>query len=636
VQLFRASNQTPVQLGRELGRGGEGAVYPVNGSPNLVAKIYLKPPTPAKVEKLQTMARVAHPTLLRVAAWPIDVLVDEHQAVRGFLMPKVSAREDVHELYSPKSRKQAFPDADFRFVVRVATNVARAFAQVHAQGHVIGDVNHGNALVGRDGTVVLIDCDSFQIVDKVRIFSCDVGVPLFTPPELQGKSFRGLRRSAQHDAFGLGVLLFHMLFLGRHPFAGRFNAGDMPIERAIAESRFVYGANSAALGMAAPPGTLPLTEFGPKLAELFERTFAAPGTGDRPSATQWVGALKQLEDELARCPVSRVHYHHKTSACCWCSIEQRTGVRLFGGKAFDADPLGVGNIDELWGAISAVPAPEAVPEYQPTLATTTAMAKPVSATGGSFPRVVLSWVVVGLGATLLLIAPGKHPFLAFMCFAAAAVMRAPWKLGAGGNGELAEHLQRAERRWHSLVERWNAECTALGFEDLRAQLAEARTQLQNIPRLRQARLRELESRVESTQRDLFLDRFPLAKKQFASVRSEEIAMLASYGIETAADVIADARDLESMVTRGAANELLAWARALSDSFTFDPNQPVDPREVARLDEILGNERAVLLAKLRAGPDLLARKHEEIAAARAELKGHVDEAWRELTRARESQ
>jgi len=44
--------------------------------------------------------------------------------------------------------------------------------------------------------------------------------------------FRGLERSAGHDAFGLAVLLFHLLFMGRHPFAGRSLAGEMTIQYA--------------------------------------------------------------------------------------------------------------------------------------------------------------------------------------------------------------------------------------------------------------------------------------------------------------------------------------------------------------------------------------------------------------------
>ncbi len=294
LALRRASNRAAVSLGEMLGQGGEGAVYPLTDTPDLVAKIYHEPPHPSKVEKLAAMTRTAVPAVLRVAAWPVDLLIDEADTVRGFLMPKVDAREDAHELYSPKSRRESFPRADFRFVVRAGANLARAVATMHLQGHVIGDINHGNALIGRDCTVVLIDCDSFQIRGEGQSFTCDVGVPLFTPPELHGMTFRGLQRSTHHDGFGLAVLLFHLLFAGRHPLAGRYAGGEMTIERAIAESRFAYGARAASLGMSRPPATLSLNAFGPQIAELFERAFAkpAPDAPERPAATEWVAALR--------------------------------------------------------------------------------------------------------------------------------------------------------------------------------------------------------------------------------------------------------------------------------------------------------------------------------------------------------
>jgi DNA-binding helix-hairpin-helix protein with protein kinase domain len=67
-------------------------------------------------------------------------------------------------------------------------------------------------------TAALIDCDSFQITDGAHVFRCPVEVPEFTPPELQGSAFDSQTRTAQHDAFGLAVLIFYLLFLGRHPF----------------------------------------------------------------------------------------------------------------------------------------------------------------------------------------------------------------------------------------------------------------------------------------------------------------------------------------------------------------------------------------------------------------------------------
>src|SRR4030081_1216621 len=144
------------------------------------------------------MTGAASPELLGSAAWPSDLLVNRAGKVLGFRMPRVSDKQDIHELYSPKSRSEAFPDADFRFVVGVAANVARAFGTLHRAGHVVGDVNHGNILVGVDGTVTLIDCDSFQVRDGAEVFSCDVGVPLFTAPELQGDGFRGPLRTRHH------------------------------------------------------------------------------------------------------------------------------------------------------------------------------------------------------------------------------------------------------------------------------------------------------------------------------------------------------------------------------------------------------------------------------------------------------
>lgn len=38
-----------------------------------------------------------------------------------------------------------------------------------------------------------------------RTFTCDVGVALFTPPALQGRPFRNLIRTPDHDRFGLAV-----------------------------------------------------------------------------------------------------------------------------------------------------------------------------------------------------------------------------------------------------------------------------------------------------------------------------------------------------------------------------------------------------------------------------------------------
>ena len=151
-------------------------------------------------------------------------------------MPLIKDRKELHFLYGPKSRKTEFPNIGFRFLVRVATNVARAMAIAHAEGVVVGDVNERSVFVGRDGLVKLIDCDSFQVKAFARLFPCEVGVPSITPPELQPQNLRSVLRTTQHDAFSLAVLIFLLIFMGRHPFAGRYARGSIELEDAIKES----------------------------------------------------------------------------------------------------------------------------------------------------------------------------------------------------------------------------------------------------------------------------------------------------------------------------------------------------------------------------------------------------------------
>ncbi len=100
-------------------------------------------------------------------------------------MRLVEKHKEIHELQTPSSRQKHFPKADYAFIVRVALNIARVFTQVHATGCVVGDINQRGILVSPTATVALIDADSFQMNDGAQRYLCVVGVPEYTPPELQ-------------------------------------------------------------------------------------------------------------------------------------------------------------------------------------------------------------------------------------------------------------------------------------------------------------------------------------------------------------------------------------------------------------------------------------------------------------------
>ena len=208
-----------VGLDKKLGSGGEGAVYDVAGRPNVVVKIYHEVPERGKQAKLIAMTESASENLRKFCAWPLETLHRvPNGSVVGFTMPKVAGHHPAHHLYSPAQRKHLFPKADWAFLIQVARNAVAAVEAVHAHGHVVGDINENVVMVSPRALAVLIDCDSFQVSHAGEDFLCEVGVPHYTPPELQGKSFRGIKRTPNHDGFGLAVLIFQLLLMGRHPF----------------------------------------------------------------------------------------------------------------------------------------------------------------------------------------------------------------------------------------------------------------------------------------------------------------------------------------------------------------------------------------------------------------------------------
>ena len=289
-------------------------------------------------------------------------------------MPLIKDRKELHFLYGPKSRKTEFPNIGFRFLVRVATNVARAMAIAHAEGVVVGDVNERSVFVGRDGLVKLIDCDSFQVKAFARLFPCEVGVPSFTPPELQRQNLRSVLRTTQHDAFSLAVLIFLLIFMGRHPFAGRYARGSIELEDAIKESRYAYSSDQARTGMSPPPNTLAIESgAGREIAGMFERSFSPSALSgqSRPSAVEWVEALEQLEKTLIPCNWNKAHvYARGQTSCPWCDLENRTGVDLFTFMPTDqaqATTVDVETIFQALGAlrVPAVPKPKHAPSVNP-------------------------------------------------------------------------------------------------------------------------------------------------------------------------------------------------------------------------------------------------------------------------------
>lgn len=629
AMLGRTRNR--IHLGQVLGRGGEGIVYEIVEQPNHVAKIYSSPPDQAKIRKLELMAQAASQPLLRIAAWPVDLVKDDRGLVLGFVMQRAIARRDIHELYSPKSRADAFPEADFQFLCCVAANVARAFATVHEHRIVVGDVNHGNLLVGLDGTVVFIDCDSFQIKMGSTVATCDVGVPLFTPPELQGLRLRGLVRTVDHDRFGLAVLLFHILFQGRHPFAGRYRGpDDMSIERAIAEYRFAYGPDSATHWMERPPGAIPLETMGEAIAASFVQAFVRRGKEEgRPSARSWILAVENLRNRLWVCSTADWHHYPKElKSCPWCALESQAAVRLFGHRVRVDGSIGIVDISALWQALISVPGPGA----DPVLPSERPWSPPP---GTELPSITLRFlrklISVALVCTALVactsLTTGSERALSFLAFGLAYAV---WPRIPREKRLAAERAySTANGTWREVSERWQREAACAVFWEKRASLKRAHFEHAGLQNERVRRLKQLYEQRKSDQLQRYLLRYRIERSSIQGIGPGRASMLASYGIETAADV--GYREVVGVPGFGEvlADRLVSWRRDLERNFQFNADEPVDPSQIAALDRELAARRQALVEILRQGPDSLQQLSREIMAARLRLMPLAEKAWDDL-------
>lgn len=317
-------------ISQELGKGGEGQVFDLSGNSQLVLKIYNEPVRQEKIRKLRLMASLDNAKIEQYAAWPTDVVTDSSGMVAGFTMRKLSNYVPLHMLFSPMDRKRIFPEKGYDFLVHVARNLCAAFYTLHSLDLVIGDINEGNILVDQRGLIAFIDCDSFQVSDGNSYYFCEVGVPRYTPPELLSRqSFANVIRTTNTDAFSMAILIFQLLFLGRHPFAGRnLTTEEIDEEAAIKQHLFAYSQNGAKHKLSPPADSLPISNLSVGLISLFHRAFEQER--DRPALAEWIKELDLFSKTMTQCGKNKVHkYPGHLQQCPWCQIREQRNIVYF-------------------------------------------------------------------------------------------------------------------------------------------------------------------------------------------------------------------------------------------------------------------------------------------------------------------
>ena len=612
-QLFAGGK--PIRLDKRIGKGGEGEVYTLADHSGFAVKYYTLKDLASREAKILAMVRAKLAEQFKLVAFPTATVADQNKRFAGFIMRLVSNCKPLHELYAPASRKHHFPAADYRFITRSALNITRAIAQVHDSGCVVGDINHSGVLVSQQAMAALIDADSFQITEGDIRHLCKVGVPEYTPPELQGQKLDSIVRTPNHDNFGLAIVIFQLLFMGRHPFSGRFNGqGDMPMEKAIGEFRFAYSLKRDT-GMSSPPGASDLRDIPPWLADMFEQAFAPTSRDQRPTAAQWAIALERFESTLIKCTTNGLHHHSNAAKSCpWCDMEQNIGLVLFipdatkftahvftGGK-FDAEVLwrqiealnlqGLVNLPPPWGQVSGRISPE------------------VKLVRKNRKLFYIKRFAIVAGAILLVI---LNP-LSFLYFIGAAIIC--WFVNEATNKEIQpfqEKFRNTTEEWDNAVTHWRASLNLPPLAERYANVYAWKQEYQGLTGEHAGLTNEIARIHKEHQLEDYLEGFDIAgeiakgRLKVNGLGRGKQAALVSYNIETFADVNEDDCLAVPGIGNAITSGLVAYRQKLCANFRPSSQMSAaEKQDRMKLDMEFQARAKTLQARLEAGSVEIAR------------------------------
>lgn len=627
---------TPIFLSKEIGKGGEGAVYTFQNNSSLVAKIYFSTPNTEKHHKISEMIRMGNERLLKLAAWPINTIHTSDKKLIGFTMPMLVDHKPIFELYSPKIRLREFPKADWRFLIHAATNTAKAFSVIHDSGHVIGDVNHGNLFVASDATVQFIDTDSFQIHSDNKYWFCEVGVSTHQPPEMQLTSYKGIVRTPNHDNFGLAIIIFQLLCLARHPFSGKYSgSGDMPIEKAIIEHRYAYSSNQTLTRMSPPPASLSMNALTPTIRNYFEKAFSKEGEkfGARPTSKDWIFALTELSSKLKNCPTNQSHYYFtELKKCPWCEIETQCNMPFFAviGPKSKVEI----NISTLWQQFLGIKNPGGSFNFPDTSNSQTTPSNEAKQIRKKLNQYQMRFILGMLIATPLFAWLTITTFPLLIIFPIVTVLFYSYyktKKKSLAKKVISEY-KLLKQRSDEIHTRREALLNNYTFEQLNKQIIELKQKHDALKSEREAGYKNLLQNRFNQQLKRYLDTIQISAASIEGIGQGRIATLQSYLIETAGDIDYIRLMSISGFGRVLVSRLLDWRKACEAKFVFNSNKGIDPALIATLDCDINSKRQKLESDLSGKISQLALLSKQITTAKQSLKNQMYEIFPKYTQA----
>jgi DNA-binding helix-hairpin-helix protein with protein kinase domain len=194
---------------------------------------------------------------------------------------------------------------------------------------------------------------------------------------------------------------------------------------------------------------------------------------------------------------------------------------------------------------------------------------------------------------------------------------------------LRRERKAASRSLQALRERWEKEAGLDLFTDKWKELEQRMRDYNGLARERKARIDDLHNQQRSRQLAVYLQQYCLEDAKIAGLGSSKKTNLASFGIETAADLTDEAIKQVPGFGPSTGRRLLSWRQSLEKGCVYAQVQTISQSDLFAVDKEIAAKRAKLEQELRDGPAQLKQIADRIKASRGDLWPQVEASAKAL-------
>jgi DNA-binding helix-hairpin-helix protein with protein kinase domain len=191
----------------------------------------------------------------------------------------------------------------------------------------------------------------------------------------------------------------------------------------------------------------------------------------------------------------------------------------------------------------------------------------------------------------------------------------------------------ASSSWSSTEQEWLLRTKPDAFHEKKSELFRVKEQISQLPFVLNQRLQQLKNDQQRIQLEKHLDSFEIENASIEGVGKGRKQILASYGIETAADL--NNSKLHGVPGFGPklTKALTSWRDGLASRFKFDSSRGPDPNDIAKINNDIAMLRRDFEQKLVEGLAQLKQILSQIMNTRTKFIEPVRSAYREYLQAK---